>query len=292
MNKKLSNQFFTAEINSYGAELSSFKRKADNCEYIWNGDPQFWTGHAPILFPIVCALNNGEARIAGTVYQMGNHGFAKKNEFALIEASDVNAVYRLSSNKDTLAMYPFKFNLDLIYTLNENQLKIEYQVENIDDKTIYFQLGTHPAFNCPLDNQAKFEDYYIEFESPENLTRFYMNKANTIIAAKSETLGLKNDRILSLTHERFYDGALVLKNVQSSKVTLKSDRSSKQVVLTYKNLPHMGIWQAKNAPFICIEPWHGLADTEGFGGDFQAKEAMVALKTGVRFSCGYQIAVF
>jgi galactose mutarotase-like enzyme len=292
MNKILSNPFFSAEINSNGAELISFKKIADNCEYIWNGDPQFWAGHSPVLFPIVCALNNGETRIAGSVYKLGNHGFAKRSAFELIEESEVRAVYRLSYNEATLAMYPFKFNLYLIYTLIENQLKIEYQVENPDNKTIYFQIGAHPAFNCPLDNHTNFEDYYIEFDCAEKLSRFYMNSANVIIAHQSEALELKDHRILPLNHEMFNAGAIVLKNTQSQKVTLKSDRSPKKIVLTYENLPQMGIWQAKKAPFICMEPWRGLADTEGFSGEFQEKEAIVGLAKDARFSCSYRIEVF
>lgn len=292
MNKQLSNQHFCAEITPDGAELISFKSKADNCEYIWSGDSQFWASHAPILFPIVCALHNGEARIAGNVYRMGNHGFAKKSRFELIEESDVKAVFRLSDNEETRAMYPFKFHLDLIYTLNENRLKIEYQVANRDNQTIYFQIGTHPGFNCPLAPNTNFEDYYLEFERPEKITRFYMSSGNTISAAQSQSLELKDERILPLHHDLFYTGAIPFKNVHSKQVTLKSDKTAKKVVLTYENLPHMGIWQAKNAPFICIEPWHGFADTEGFGGEFREKEAVVSLESGGKFSCSHTIAIF
>lgn len=292
MNKILSNRSFSAEITPAGAELISFKKIADHGEYIWKGDPQFWTGHSPILFPIVGSLNNGETRIAGNVYKLSNHGFARRSEFELIEESEDRALFRLSSNETTLTLYPFKFNLDLIYTLSENQLKVEYHVENVDDQTIYFQIGTHPAFNCPLDHNTNFKDYYLEFDCAEKVSRFYTNSANLIINGKPEALELKDNRILPLNHEMFHTGAIVLKNVQSKKVTLKSDRTTKKVILTYENLPHMGIWQAKNAPFICMEPWHGLTETEGFNVEFQEKEAIVSLKKDARFSCSYMIEVF
>ena len=288
MIKKLSNSSFAAEIQTSGAELISFKKLDDNCEYIWNGDPKFWGSHSPVLFPIVCALINGEIKINENTYQIGNHGFAKKSEFELIEESERKAVFKLSYNEATLAMYPFKFNLYLIYTLNENQLTVEYQVENIDEQTIYFQIGTHPGFNCPLDDNTDFDDYYLEFKNPENLARHYMNSANVIIADKTKNLELKDNRILPLNHE----GAIVLKNLKSDQVILKSDKTAKKVVLTYENLPHMGIWQAKNAPFICLEPWRGCADTEGFKGDIKEKEAIIALEKAAKFNCSWMIEIF
>ena len=291
MNKILRNPSFSAEIKTSGAELVSFKKRADHSEYLWNGDKNFWASHSPVLFPIVCALNNGETRMAGTIYKIGNHGFARKSEFELIEESDMKAVYRLSYNEATLAMYPFKFNLYLMYTLHENKLKIEYQIENIDDKTMYFQIGTHPGFNCPLDSHTQFEDYDIEFECPEKLTRLYLNDANVIINNKSKTLELKNNTILHLNHEMFHDGAIVLKNLHSKKVTLQSAKTAKKVVLTSENFPHLGIWQPKNAPFICIEPWHGLADTEDFSGELKDKELIVSLAKKATYSCNLMIEI-
>jgi galactose mutarotase-like enzyme len=291
MNKILSNKLFSVEISKNGAEVVSFKKIDDNCDYIWNGDKNFWAGHSPVLFPIVCALKNGETKIDGIVYKMGNHGFAKKSEFELVEESDFKAVYKLSSSDDTLAMYPFKFNLYIIYTLSNNKLSVEFKVENIDGKTMYFQIGTHPGFNCPIDDRTKFEDYYIEFECAEKLERLYMNGANVIINDKSKTVELKSDKILHLNHEMFNDGAIVLKNLNSKKVTLKSNKTDKNVVLTYEGLPHMGIWQAKDAPFICIEPWHGLADTDDFNGEFKDKELIVSLEKAATYICSYMIEI-
>jgi len=291
MNKILSNKFFSAEIKKDGAEVVSFRKIEDNCEYIWNGDKKYWAGHSPVLFPIVCALKNGETKIDGAVYKIGNHGFAKKSEFELIEESSVKAVYKLAYSEDSLSIYPFKFNLYIIYELNENKLKIEYKVENVDEKTMFFQIGTHPGFNCPLDSRSEFEDYYIEFEGTEKLERLYMNGANVIISDKSKTLELKDGKILPLNHEMFNDGAIVLKNLNSKKVTLKSNKTDKNVVLTYEDLPHMGIWQAKDAPFICIEPWHGLADTEDFNGEFNEKELIISLEKEASYNCSYTIEI-
>ncbi len=292
MNKTLKNKFFAAEISSTGAELVSFKKLADGCEYIWNGDKNFWASHSPVLFPIVCALNNGKMKVDGKVYPMGNHGFAKKMEFELVEETDFKAVYKLNYNPETLKMYPFQFNLFITYTLTDNQIRVEYRVENLDDQTMYFQIGTHPGFNCPLDGKTNFSDYFIQFESDETLERFYMNSANVVISGKSAPVALENNRVLHLNHEMFYEGAMVFRNIHSKKVTLQSSKTDKKVVLSYDGLPYMGIWQAKNAPFICMEPWHGIADTDDFHGELKDKELIISLKKAASYSCHYTIEIY
>lgn len=288
MDKVLRSDSALVQIKELGAEVVSFKRNENDCEYMWDGDEKKWSGHAPVLFPIVCAANNGETKVDGKIYKIGNHGFARKSEFELIEESDTKAVYRLSYDENTLAMYPFKFNLYICYTLEANKLLINYKVENVDNKEIYFQIGTHPGFNCPLGKEGKFEDYYLEFECNETLERFFMNDANVLISGKSEVI-LENNNILPLTRELFKDGALVFRNINSKQVTLRSKTTDKSVVLSYENLTYMGLWQAKDANFVCIEPWHGIADEDNFNGEFKEKEMIITLKQGTSFECNYTI---
>lgn len=290
MNKILKNDLAVVEIKKLGAEVVSFKKLENDCEYMWNGDDKYWSGKAPVLFPIVCAVNNGEIKVDGQIHKVGNHGFARKSEFELIEESDTEAVYRLSYNENTLAMYPFKFNLYIHYTLEGTKLNIDYKVENVDNKEMYFQIGTHPGFNCPLGNDGKFEDYYLEFECNETLERLFMNDANVLINDKSEVV-LKNKNILPLTRELFKDGALVFRNMNSKKIVLKSKASEKSVTLSYEKLSYLGLWQAKDAEFICIEPWHGIADVEGYSGEFKEKEMIIALQQGASFECNHNIEI-
>lgn len=290
MNKILKNDFAVVEINKLGAEVVSFKKIENDCEYMWNGDENYWSGHAPVLFPIVCAVNNGEIKVDGQIHKIGNHGFARKSEFELVEESDTRAVYRLSYDENTLAMYPFKFNLYIYYTLEGNKLHINYKVENVDNKEIHFQIGTHPGFNCPLDKDSKFEDYYLEFECNETLERLFMNGANVLINGKSEVI-LENDNRLPLTRDLFKDGALVFRNMNSKKVVLKNKSTDKTVTLSYENLSYMGLWQAKDANFVCIEPWHGIADNDNFNGEFKEKEMIINLKQGTNFECNYTIEI-
>lgn len=290
MNKVLKNDLASVQIKKLGAEVVSFKKKENDCEYMWNGDEKLWSGHAPVLFPIVCAANNGEIKVDGQIHKIGNHGFARKSEFELIEENDTKVVYRLSYDENTLAMYPFKFTLYICYNLDGNKLKVNYKVENVDNKEIYFQIGTHSGFNCPVDKKDKFEDYYLQFECNETLERLFMNDANVLISGKSEVI-LENNNILPLTRELFEDGALVFRNINSKQVALRSKTTDKSVVVSYENLTYMGLWQAKDADFICIEPWHGIADEDNFNGEFKEKEMIITLKEGTSFECDYTIEI-
>jgi galactose mutarotase-like enzyme len=288
MDIQLKNGRAAVEIQSLGAELVSFQK--DGYEYIWNGDKTYWAGHAPVLFPICCAAYRNEITVDGRRYPLGNHGFARKKEFELVRQSDNHAAFRLTYDNNTLAMYPFKFELLIGYTLEANRLKVEYQVSNADDQDICFQLGTHTGFNCPLGTDEQFEDYYLEFEYKETLDRLFLNPANVLIPGKSALL-LKDDAVLPLTHGLFHDGGLVLKGVKSRKVALRSRKSSRSVVMAYENLPYLTIWQAVDAPFLCIEPFHGIADEDGYTGEFRDKEMMVTLGSGRSWACSNMIEI-
>ena len=290
MNTVLKSSVATAEIQATGAELISFKKTSDGVEYIWNGDAAYWTGHSPVLFPIVCAVNNGEIKVDGKAYPLKNHGFVRHNEFELVEATESKAVYRHTYNENTLTMYPFKFDLFITYTLVDSTLTISYKVDNVDNQEIFFQLGTHPAFNCPLDEGGQLQDYYLEFEQPETLERLYMNKSNLLISGKSDVI-VKEEQILPLSHEMFEEGALVFRNIKSQQIALKSNQSSKSVVLSYENFPYLGVWQPINAPFVCIEPWHGIADADNFTGELKDKEMIISLSPGKSFESSLTIEV-
>jgi len=290
MENILENEVAAAKIQTLGAEIVSFKKKKTDDEYIWHGDSAYWSSHAPVLFPMVCAANDGKIKVDGKVYPIGNHGFARKSEFELIEANASKAVYRLMADENTKKMYPFAFHLYATYTLVDNQLKVVYQVENVDEKEIYFQIGTHPGFYCPVNEKTKFEDYYLEFECNETLERLFMNDANVLIPNKTEMV-LQDSKVLPLTRELFAKGALVFKQVNSKKISLKCKTSSKTLVLLSSHLPYLGLWQAKDAEFVCIEPWHGIADVDGYAGEFKEKEQMVFLKPGEKFACGYTLII-
>ncbi len=288
MESIIKNQMMSVKISSTGAEAVEIERLDLDCSYLWQGDAKFWGSHSPVLFPMVCAAMNGEIKVGNEKYAMINHGYARKTEFELVELTETTALYRLQSNEKSLVMYPFKFNLMIQYSLVDNRLVVEYQVKNKDDQDIYFQIGTHPGFNCPLENGPAFEDYYLEFDQPENLERHYMNAANCLIPDRTNLIG-EAIRKLPLTRSLFADGALVFPEIKSSRILLKSDLSPRAVAVSFENMHQLGIWQAKDAPFVCIEPWHGLADVDGYTGEFKDRQAVVQLTPGNTFHCSMTI---
>ncbi|OWA35505.1 aldose epimerase [Saccharibacillus sp. O16] len=290
MNAILNSDLASVEIRPLGAEMISFIRKDTGIEYIWRGDAAFWTGRSPVLFPIVGSVYGGKMRTEGGEYELKNHGFARNREFRLVESDDSRAVFHLSADEETLAIYPYRFALTLTYTLEGSSLRIQYRVDNDDDKPIYFQLGTHPAFNCPINGEGAFEDYELEFNREETLERFFVTSGNIQIPNKSEIV-LEQGTVLPLTRAQFEEGAMIFRDVKSDRVTLRSSQSKHQVSVASENFPYLGIWQPKDAPFICIEPWHGLADADQFDGELKDKELAVKLAPGEYFEAALVIEV-
>ncbi|WP_037285563.1 aldose 1-epimerase family protein [Saccharibacillus sacchari] len=290
MNAILKSESATVEIRPLGAELISFKDNESGREYMWSGDAEFWTGRSPVLFPIVGSVYDGVMRAEGGEYALKNHGFARNREFRLVESEETRAVFHLSADEETLAIYPYNFALTLTYTLEGSSLRIQYRVDNDDDKNIYFQLGTHPAFNCPIGGDGEFEDYVLEFNQEETLERFYVTGGNIQIPDKSEIV-LEKGTVLPLTRAQFEEGAMIFRDVKSDRVTLKSEKSEHSVSVSSENFPYLGVWQPKNAPFLCIEPWHGLADADQFDGELKDKELAVELAPGEYFEAALVIEV-
>ena len=166
----LKNDLLEVELNAKGAEIIKIVGQKDNMNYMWRRDPVQWANSAPILFPIVGAINNNECRIDGKTYTMTQHGFARHNEFMTHQLSDTCVEFELTPNEDILKQYPYLFDLKVIYTLNQNQLECHCIVRNTDSKTIYFQIGGHPAFACPFMENESSNEYYIEFENKSFLT--------------------------------------------------------------------------------------------------------------------------
>jgi len=290
MRMKLENEYVTATINSLGAELCSLQLKEDGTEYLWQADPAYWGRHAPVLFPIVGRLLNNEYSLGGKVYQLSQHGFARDMEFILREHDEQHAVYQLLSNEKTLEKYPSKFELLIEYTLQGHEVIIQYKVKNQDEKDMYFSIGAHPGFRCPLQNGECFEDYYLAFSERETAAKSLLK--NGFVSDQTEIV-LQNDNIIPLSYELFKDDALVFKGLRSDAIMLKSRKSSKTVMMKCAGFPYYGIWSKPEggAPFICLEPWYGVADKIGDKIDFAEKEGINILKVGECFTCQYSITI-
>lgn len=286
----LENEKIKMTASTYGAELHSITGKKEETEYLWNGNPEYWKYHSPHLFPIVGQLKNSKYRVGEKEYELPSHGLARISEFTLISQSSDCITFELSYSDKSLEVYPYKFSLQVTYTLEENSIKVSYKVTNLDDKMIYFSLGAHPAFMCPIEKTEVLEDYYLKFNKLENSSIMCFNEDTYFTHDKKEYL--VNSDIINLKKEVFKNDALVFDDLKSDKITIKSKNSKKSLSVEFSQFPYMGIWApAKGAPFVCIEPWFGHADYEDFSGEFEDKEGVLSLEIGKEFNCSYKISV-
>jgi galactose mutarotase-like enzyme len=276
------------EAATKGAELRSIK--SGGLEYLWQGDPAFWPRRSPLLFPIVGGLPGGSYSYAGRTYAMGNHGFARDLEFRLTSQEPRSLRFELTSDKASLAIYPFRFRLAVSYVVRGATLEVGYEVVNADDKRMPFSIGAHPAFRAPLLPDERREDFDLVFERPETVDRHYLNSDN-LRSGESEPF-LRGASGAPVTPKLFERGAIVLKDHVSRKVSLRSRVSGRFVEVSFPDFPQLGIWSPKgNCPFVCIEPWFGVMALAGSTQELERKEAVLFLEPGAAFRSAYAIRV-
>lgn len=278
----ISNAYLSATIQHQGAELVSLKNK-EGKEYLWNGNPQYWGKHSPILFPIVGTLKNNQYEYEGTIYQLPRHGFARDLSFTIMEQSSTSVTLALESNTDTLKLFPFEFELQLSYSLVENTLVLGYKVINKNKTILPFSIGGHPAFALSLP----FEKYQLEFDTASTLTYHLLDEG--LISNQTEQLSLDNGK-LRLHYQLFENDALVFKNIPSKAVTILEENQP-ILKVDYTDFPDLGVWTPVNAPFICIEPWFGYADTPNNSGKLMEKEGIQRLAPEAVFQSNYTITI-
>lgn len=267
----------SAAINPYGAELTHL-RDADGRELMTDADPAFWTGHAPILFPIVGGLNGDTLRLDGESFTMAKHGFARRSSFAMVEHSADRAVFLLEDSAETLAVYPRKFALRLTYAIEGATLAITAEIENREAaRMLPASFGFHPAFAWPLPYGAPRAGHRIVFaaDEPESLREL---TPGGLIVAQERPSPLEG-RTLPLRDDLFEQDALIWDAVRTQSVRYGAP-TGPQLRVDFPDTPMLGIWTKPGAAYICIEPWHGIADPEGFSGDFTAKPGVFALAPG------------
>lgn len=297
MSITLQNEFLKLEIVEKGAELISIKTVEDGAEYLWTGKSDVWGRHAPILFPIVGKVKNNTYRINDDTYNLSQHGFARDMNFEILENTSDKAVFKLAYNEETLTKYPYKFELTVKYELKESGIEVSYNVKNVDNSEIYFSIGAHPGFNCPViggkaeAEDLKFEDYYFEFENRENASIIPIDENGLL--KQSPAPFLYDSNIIHLKKELFKKDALVFKDLSSKKVSLRNIKNSRAVTVEFDGFPYLGLWsKPQGAPFVCIEPWYGHADFEDFTGDFREKDGILKLLCNQEFNCKYNIKIF
>ena len=293
---KLENKFLLIEIADHGAELTRIFDKKNKRELLWNADEKYWARHAPILFPFVGKVNHGEYRYAGISYKMGQHGFARDMDFECINSSETEAEYRLESNDATLAKYPFAFVLFVKYTLDEKSIKVDWKVENpSDSEPLYFSIGGHPAFNCPVEGSGfdKKEEYLVKLGNAESLSYVLIDPATEAVAADEEHILHLNGGYVNTTEELFADDALIFDKGQITEASLCYPDKTPYITIKCDKFSSFGLWSKPkaNAPYVCLEPWIGRCDNRGFEGELPEKYGEHCLAPTGKFNVDFEIIV-
>lgn len=248
-----------AEVDSLGAQLMSLKN-AEGTEYLWQGDPAFWGGRAPVLFPTVGTVRGGTTIIGGRAYALKRHGFARNLEHTVAASGPDYVTYSLKDSEETRERYPFLFELRMTYRLVENGLCTEFAVFNRGEEEMPFGVGGHPGYRCPVVPGERFEDYSILFEKEEVADGPTIDLKTGLIDFNNRKPLLRGEREIPLRHELFLQDALVFDVLQSKKVQIVSRLSGHGVEMDFSGFPMLGIWSALGeAPFVALEPWAGCA---------------------------------
>jgi galactose mutarotase-like enzyme len=279
----------SAGICRKGAELRSLKHAKTGLEYMWQANPDFWGKHSPVLFPIVGSLKNDRYLFNGESYALPRHGFARDKVFSAHQTDDNEVVFTLEEDEEILKVYPFKFRLQLKYRLDETGLSCTYIVHNPSENALWFSVGGHPAFNVPLMPDTTYDDYYLTFNKDEPLIRWHLQEG--LISNETSVLEATNGR-LNLNPSLFHEDAIVLKNLKSTQVTLGCDKHAHGFHFDFSGFPYLGIWAAKDAPFVCIEPWCGHADTVGHNQQLTEKPGIERLGAGEYWERTWVVNVF
>ena len=266
----------SATVSTRGAELQ-YLADANGRELLWDGDPRFWTGRAPILFPIVGMLNGDEYRIGGTTYAMPKHGFARHSSFDILEQSLSAATFRLGASDETRAIYPFEFQLDIAYSIEGQTLNTTVTIANNGATPMPASLGFHPALRWPLPYGQPRADHDIQFETDEPAPIRRIGADGLLIAEPQPTPVIGNR--LALHDDLFVDDALIFDQLDSRRLTY-GGTAGPRIAIEFPDLPLLGIWMKPGAGYICIEPWQGIADPAGFSGDIFEKPGIMAVAPG------------
>ena len=285
----IENNILRVSIHEKGAELTSIYHKPLDLEYLWEGDPAFWAKQSPVLFPIVGGLKNNTYFYHNTAYELPRHGFAREKVFSVTDHTSSQVTFSLFPDEETRQVYPFEFEFKISYSLEENTLSVKYQVQNIGREEMYFSVGGHPAFKVPLVENTKYEDYYLEFNKAETSPRWAVSHDGLI---EEEPIPVfHNDSVIRLQKELFMHDALVFKDLVSNKVSLKCAKHNRAIDFDFSGFPYLGIWAAKNADFVCIEPWRGIADGVNTDQQLKHKEGINKLVSKEEFTVEWRVTV-
>lgn len=270
----LRNEEMTVTIAERGAEMQAITAK-DGTEYLWHGDPQFWSGRAPVMFPICSSLKNDEYHYNDKTYTMDHHGFAKEELFEVETSSETEAVFLLRSNERTLKQYPFHFEFRIGYALRGKTVDITYDVKNPSSEPLYMSVGAHEGYVCP----EGITEYEVVFAQPETLitTPDPLNSYETKVVAENQTVLPMEDSFFTI------DALIFKKCVKSTSLKLRHKKTGRGVQVDFEGFPYLLIWTKIGSPYLCIEPWCGITDVPDTDGNLVTKEGINRVEGGDTF---------
>jgi galactose mutarotase-like enzyme len=278
----ISDPALSARISATGAELVRLQDR-DGLDLLWDGDPAFWTGRSPLLFPIVGEAKGNRIRVGGVPYEIGRHGFARTSTFALVSSEAARCTWRLEASAATRRQYPFEFRLDVTYAIAGGALHMTAEVANTGDGIMPASFGFHPALRWPLPYGQPREAHEIVFghDEPAPIRR----PIDGLLGSAQYPTPVR-DRRLALHDSLFEDGALVFDTLASRNLVYGDALS-----VSFPRMPHLGIWTIPGAGYVCIEPWQGHASPEGFDGELADKPGVVSIAPGATETFGMSISV-
>lgn len=289
----LENDNLKITVSDSGAELCSVFDKDNSTERMWDANPSVWNRHAPILFPFVGKVNGGKYRIADKEYEMKTqHGFARDMVFECVEASDTHVVHRLTSSDATKASYPYDFNLTVTHSIDKDNprlLHIKWTVENLSSEEMLYSIGAHPGFTVPGAENEKRSDYFLQFPGHDKLSYILLNKETSLaIADKTYTMEL-TDGFYPVYDNLFDEDALIFDNQNIDLMRIAKPDKTPYITVDCKGFPYVGVWSKPDGQFICLEPWYGITDMDGFSGTLAEKKGILKLAAGCSNDVEYTV---
>lgn len=285
------------EFQTLGGALSSIKDK-DDVEYLWQGDPTYWSGQAPVLFPICGSVRNDTVLYdnedgSQKEGKIPRHGLVRKKEFTLVEQTDNSVTFAIEDDEEMYANYPYHFRLEITYTVTGKTIRTQYKIYNKEaEKSMPYFIGGHPGFNCPLLDDEVYEDYYLEFEKPETCTVPKPFPETGMLDLKDRNSWLNNQKEIDLNYDFFSYDAVTLDELESRTVALRSRKHDKGLKLDFKEFPNLIVWSTLNkGPFIALEPWSGLSTSIEEGDRLEDKKDVKIIKPSDFDQVGFNIEI-
>lgn len=291
----LENNILKVQINCHGAELRSIFEKETGLEYMWNADAKFWDRSSPLLFPFIGRLNHKKYRHNGVEYDMEPHGFVQDMKFEVLSQEADEVWFGLEDTEETLKKYPFHFALEAGYRLEGKNVHVMWKVRNTNDCDMHFSIGAHPAFSCPLYDGDKQTDYFIALKDKDgNVMESFVNTLlapGGLTSSKTEVRSYA-DGLIPISEDLFDIDTLVIEKNQVKQAALVDSKKNEYLNVEFDS-PLLCIWSppGKGAPFVCLEPWYGRCDCEGYAGELKEREYENTIGAGEVFEASYKIVI-